>query len=169
MAKGIAMFIAAVVIAAVVIAAGCGGSATPSSPTPTLPIPTSSTPTSPAAVSPAGNWSGAISDPVLGEGTARLSLTEAAPDLFFGSWSATFTSGGSLSGMAVAALTSRGYGITLNVDPPPACAGGSGTGGSNLLAYTLIQVVVTSTRLSAVAGRTACAGLGFGTIDLSKQ
>jgi hypothetical protein len=57
----------------------------------------------------------------------------------------------------------------LYVNPQPACAGGSGTGGSNLLGYTLIQVLVTSTRLSAVAGRTGCGDLGFGTIDLSRQ
>jgi len=146
------------VVAVIVSVAGCGGGATPASPT------TSS------VVSPAGNWSGAISDPVSGDGTATLSLSDQAANSLTGTWSATFKNGESFSGPAVATLsTPSGYGITLSVQPPPPCDTTSGPGASALLGYTLINVVVTSSRLTAVSGRVSCSGPGFGSVNLSKQ
>lgn len=148
----------ALVVAVIVSVAGCSGTATPTSPT------TSS------VVSPAGSWSGAISDPVAGDGTAKLSLSDQAANYLTGTWSATFKNGDSFSGPAVATLSlPNGYGITLSVQPPPPCVTGSGSGGSTLLGFTLINVVVTSSRLTAVSGRLACSGPGFGTVNLSKQ
>ena len=81
-----------------------------------------------------------------------------------------FGNGDRFSGPAVASLVSaKDYGITLAVDPPPSCATTSGPGGSALLGFTLINVVVTSNRLTAAAGRLSCSGPSFGTVDLSKQ
>jgi hypothetical protein len=146
------------VVAVIVSVVGCSDSATPTSPT-----------TTPSVVSPAGSWSGAMSDPVSGDGTATLSLSDQAANSLTGTWSATFKNGDSFSGPAVATLSlPSGYGITLSVDPPPSCATGSGPGGSTL-GFTLINVVVTSSRLTAVSGRLSCSGPSFGAVDLSKQ
>ena len=149
----------ALVVALMLSAAACGGDGTLSSPTPTSSV-----------VSPVGSWSGAISDPISGEGSARLSLSDAASGSLTGTWSATFRNGESFSGPAVATLfQANSYGITLSVDPQPSCAAVSGPGGSALLGFTLINVVVTSNRLTAVAGRLSCSGPSFGTVNLSKQ
>jgi hypothetical protein len=144
--------------------AGCG-SATPTSPT-----------TTSSVVSPAGNWSGSISDAISGDGTMQLALSELSPPTptgtsLTGTWSATFKNGDSFSGPAVGGLfLPNGYGITLYVQtPPPPCATGSGPGGSAPLGFTLINVVVTSSRLTAVTGRISCNGMSLGTVNLSKQ
>src|SRR5262245_44330500 len=84
---------------------GCGGGSTPStlsgplSPTLTfIPGPTFTGP------SPAGNWVGAINDPVSGPGTLQLSLADSQPGtptvVWSGPWSATFASGETVSGTA---------------------------------------------------------------------
>lgn len=144
------------VVAVIVSVAGCSGNATPTSPT-----------TTSSLVSPAGSWSGSISDPISGDGTAQLSLIDQAPNSLTGTWSATFKDGDSFSGPASAGLNApTGYGIMLYVEPQPPCAG---PGGSALLGFTLINVVVTSSRLTAVAGRTSCNGFSFGTVNLSKR
>ena len=144
------------VVAVIVSVAGCSGNATPTSPT-----------TRSSVVSPSGSWSGSISDPISGEGTAELSLSDRALNSLTGTWSATFKNGDSFSGPASASLNPpRGYGIMLYVDPQPPCAG---PGGSALLGFTLINVAVTSSRLTAVAGRTSCNGFSFGTVNLSKR
>jgi hypothetical protein len=57
----------------------------------------------------------------------------------------------------------------LYVLPPPPCATASGPGASALLSFTLINVVVTSSQLTAVSGRLSCSGTNFGTVNLSKQ
>jgi hypothetical protein len=146
------------VVAVIVSVAACSGSATPTSPT------------TPSVVSPAGNWSGAISDPVSGDGTAKLSLSDQAANSLTGTWSATFKNGESFSGPAVATLSvPSGYGITLSVQPQPPCDTASGPGAAALLGYTLFNVVVTSSRLTAVSGRVSCSGPGFGSVNLSKQ
>jgi hypothetical protein len=122
-------------------------------------------------VSPAGSWSGSISDPISGDGTARLSLGAQAPNSLTGTWSAMFKNGDSFSGPAVASLVMpTGYGIILYVDPQPPCVTVSGPSGSALLGFTLINVVVTSSQLTAVSGRLSCSGPGisFGTVNLSK-
>jgi hypothetical protein len=147
------------IVAVIMSLAGCGGNDSPGSP-----------PTTPSAGSPAGSWSGAISDPVSGEGTAQLSLSDDGRGSLTGTWSAAFLNGDRFSGPAVASLVgTNNYGITLSVEPPPACAGGSGAGGSTLLGFTLINVVVSSNRLTAIAGRLSCSGPGFGTVTLSRQ
>lgn len=153
----------AVVVAVIISVAGCGGNATPTSPT--SPPPTSS------LVSPAGSWSGSISDPISGEGTAQVSLNNQVENSLTGTWSATFRNGDSFSGPAVATpVQPNGYLITLSVRPLPPCDSGSGAGGSTLLAVNLINVAVTSSRLTAVSGRFSCSpGLRFGTVNLSKQ
>lgn len=150
----------AVIVAVIMSLAGCGGNDSPGSPT------------TPSAGSPAGSWSGAFSDPVSGEGTAQLSLSDDGRGSLTGTWSAAFRNGERFSGPAVATLVrTNSYGVTLFVEPPPPCAGGgAGSGGSALLGFTLINVVVTSNRLSAVAGRLSCSGgPSFGTVNLSRQ
>jgi hypothetical protein len=144
------------VVAVMVIVAGCGGNATPTSPTPPSSV-----------VSPAGSWSGSISDAISGDGTMQLALSEQTPDLLTGTWSATFHRGDTFSGPVSAPLrASSGYAIMLYVDPQPSCAG---PGGSAPIGFTLINLAVTSSRLTAVAGRTSCNGFSFGTVNLSKQ
>jgi hypothetical protein len=139
--------------------AGCGGAKTPGSPS-----------TTPSGVSPVGTWSGAISDPVSGEGTAQLSLSDNGRGSLTGTWSAAFLNGDRFSGPAVASLVQTNtYGITLAVEPPPPCAGGWGPGESALLGFTLVNVVVTADRITAIAGRLSCSGPGFGTVTLSRQ
>lgn len=154
--------IAVVLLAAVIVLqTGCG-SATPTSPTSSV-------------ASPAGSWSGSISDAISGAGTMQLALSEPSPSTptgtsLTGTWSASFKNGDSFSGPAVAEWASSSYGITLYVQTPlPPCATGSG-GGSAALSFTLINVVVTSSQLTAVSGRLSCnGGPLFGTVTLSKQ
>ena len=148
------------VVAVMLSVAGCSGSATPTSPT-----------TTSSVVSPAGSWSGSIRDAISGDGTMQFALSEQASNSLTGTWSGTFKNGDSFSGPASAGLfLPNGYGITLYVQqPPPPCATGSGSGGSAALSFTLINVVVTSSRLTAVSGRTSCNGTSFGAVNLSKQ
>jgi hypothetical protein len=144
------------VVAVMLSVAGCSDGGIPTSP-----------PTTSSGGSPAGSWSGSISDAISGDGTMQLALSEQAPNLLTGTWSATFKNGDSFSGPASAGLYApTGYGIMLYVEPPPPCAG---PGGSAPLGFTLINVAVTSSRLTAVAGRTSCNGASFGTVSLSMQ
>jgi hypothetical protein len=95
----------------------------------------------------------------------QLSLSDQAPNSLTGTWSATFKNGDSFSGPAVAGMFApTGYGVMLYVDPQPSCAGGSAA-----LGFTFVNVAVTSSRLTAVAGRTSCNGTSFGTVALAKQ
>jgi hypothetical protein len=94
----------------------------------------------------------------------QLALSELSPPTLTGTsltgtWSATFKNGDSFSGPAGAGLyLPNGYGITLTVQTPvPPCETGPG-GGSAPLGFTLINVVVTSSRLTAVSGRISCNG-----------
>jgi hypothetical protein len=145
----------AFVLAVMLSVAGCSGGAIPTSPT-----------TTSSGGSPAGSWSGSISDAISGDGTMQLALSEQAPNSLTGTWSGTFKNGDSFSGLAVAGVFApTGYGIILYVDPQPPCAG---PGGAAPLGFTLINVVVTSNRLTAVAGRTSCNGPSFGTVSLSE-
>ena len=144
-----------------VTVAGCSGNTTPTSPT--------SPPPPSTVLSPAGSWSGTISDPISGDGTAQLSLSGQAPDMLIGTWSATFRNGDSVSGPAFASLfRPTEYGITLAVQPQPPCVTGSGP---SLSGFSLINVVVTSSRLTAVSGRLSCSSPGFvfGSVNLAKQ
>lgn len=144
-------------VVVLVCATGCGGDSMPVSPT-TPPAPTTS---------PVGNWSGAISDPVSGEGTVRLSLAEQGGSVR-GTWSATFENGDTLSGMAQGVPVSvGGLGITLYVDPMPPCATQPGPG-TGVLSYALVNVTVTSNRLTATLGRIACNGMSFGSLSMSR-
>ena len=145
------------IVALMVSAAGCGGDATP---------PTSPT-TTVSLVSPAGNWSGSISDAISGDGTLQLTLSERASNTLTGTWSAKFKDGDSFAGLSGAGLfASTGFGIVLYVDPPPPC---EGRGPSDPLMFTLFDLAVTSSRLTAVVGRLSCNGSSFGTVNLSKQ
>jgi predicted small lipoprotein YifL len=159
------------VIAAMLGIAGCGGK------TPTSPPPSS-------VISPVGSWLGSISDPISGDGAMQLTLSEVSPPSqtgtsLTGTWSATFKNGDGFSGSAVAGLyVPNGYGITLYVQIPlPPCLTEPGAG-SAPLGFTLIEVVVTSSQLTAVSGRTSCNGPAgstgaqlslFGMVHLSKQ
>ena len=82
--------------------------------------------------------------------------------------SATFRNGDTFSGPAIASLDApTGYGILLIVDPQPRCAA---PGGTTLLGFTLINLAVTSSRLTAVSGRSSCnGGFSFGNVNLSKR
>ena len=144
-----------VLVAAVMVLAGCSDDAPPTSPPPA------------SVTSPAGNWSGSISDAISGDGTAQLSLTEQAPNTLTGTWSVTFKNGDRFLGPAAAGLfASTGYGVVLSVEPVQTC---SGTDGSALIGFALINVAITPSRLTAVTGRISCNGTSFGTVNLAKQ
>jgi hypothetical protein len=149
------------IVAMTLSVAGCG-SGTATSPTP-------------AVVSPVGSWSGSITDAIAGDGSMQLALSEqsaGALNSLAGTWTATFKNGESFSGPAVGGLyLPNGYGIMLYVGQPlPPCLTESGPGGSALVGFTLINVVATSSRLTAVAGRLSCSGgPAFGSVSLSKQ
>lgn len=147
----------AAVVAAILAVAACSDSAKPTSPT-----------TTSSGLSPAGNWAGSITDAISGDGTLQLTLTERAPTSLTGTWSATFQNGDRFLGPATAGLSApTGYGIMLYVDPQPSCTGPGGCGPP--LGFTLVSVVVTSNRLTAVVGRTSCSGISFGAVSLSRQ
>jgi hypothetical protein len=146
-------------IVALVIVTGCGGTATPAGPTAPPPV-----------VSPAGNWSGTISDAVSGDGEFRLSLEAFVPDVLSGTWSATLRSGSNVAGPAVARLVPfNGYAITMYVDAPPPCATGSASGASALLGYTLVDLVISSGRLTGRLARLSCSGVSLGAITLLEE
>lgn len=145
----------------------CSGGSTPTSPTPA---------TSPA--SPIGTWAGSFSDPVAGEGTARVSFADLPPNtggLFptpqgalGGAWSVTFRNGETASGQSYGApVAGIGYGFTLYPDAAP-CLSGQGPG-TGLLQYSLTNAVVTSRTLTAVLVRSSCVDNRFGSISLTRQ
>lgn len=163
------------IVAVLVSLAGCGGGVTRTLPTgPTLPQlrPTTTTPAIPtptpttSSASPAGNWSGSITDPVSGVGTVQLSLTEVPPDSLLGFWAVDFRNPDSATGTAVGSLVSGEYAVAMNVQPPP-CAPGSG--GSALLGFSLVNIVVTSNQLTADFVRISCSGVSLGSVSLSKR
>lgn len=163
------------IVAVIVSLAGCGGGSRslPTSPTlselrrtTTISTPTPTTPTT-SSGSPAGTWSGSITDPVSGVGTVQLSLTEVPPNSLLGFWSVDFRNPDSATGTAVGSLASSGYAIAMNVQPPP-CAPGSG--GPALIGFTLVNIIVTSTRLTADSLRISCSATSLGpAISLSKR
>ena len=155
-------------IVSMLLLAGCSGDSTPVSPTP-----------SSFAASPVGAWAGSFSDPVAGEGTARLALSEqpvgtgglipTPQGALAGTWSVTFRNGETLSGPAIGFIVSgASYGFILYPDPAPPCATGPGPA-SGVLQYSFINTVVTSSRFTAVLSRGTCAGLSFGTVSLGRQ
>ena len=129
-----------------------------------------SSPTSPGSASPAGAWSGTVSDSGSGNGVVTLTLAEAANG-FSGPWTATFPNGTTFAGLAGVSLVGPGaYSMTMYADPPPPCDTTSGPGASALLGYILINVKVTSSKLTATSTRLNCNGPGgFGTLNLSRQ
>jgi hypothetical protein len=165
------------IIAVIIALAGCGKT-TPTSPDLTLvsagnpfvtPSPTPGAPPIPPtpAVTPdwlVGTWSGVMSDPVSGNGTLQLSFGEPTPAGQNGTWSATFTNGERLSGVAVIGLGTRGDGMMLYAAEPELCGGERSP-----VAIALMNVVVASNRLTAVTGRFTCTALRFGSASLTKQ
>ena len=143
--------------------ANCSGSTTPASPSPASPMP-----------SPAGIWVGSFSDPVAGEGGARLTLTEepagsggfALERRLVGTWAVTFRNGETVEGRAGGTLA-PGNNYYLRLDPVPFeyCKPGS----NGLGYYSLVNAVVTSSRLTAVLHRVTCVGLGPGSVSLIRQ
>lgn len=122
---------------------------------------------------------GALSDPVAGEGTARMSFTEQPPNTggliptrqgaLAGTWSVTFRSGDTSSGQSYGEpISGIGYAFFLYPESFPPCAVGPGPG-TGLLQYTLVNAVVTSTRFTAALGRTSCSGQSLGTVSLTRQ
>jgi hypothetical protein len=102
-----------------------------------------------------------------------LALSEEAsnsPNSLAGTWAATFKNGDRFSGLSVGGIyPPNGYGIMLYVQtPPPPCETGPGVG-SAPLGYTMVNVVVTSTTLTAAVGRISCNGVSFGTVNLSRH
>jgi hypothetical protein len=155
-----------VLIAASLLIPGCGSGSTPVTPTPI---------SSPA--SPIGVWVGSISDPLAGEGAARLSFAEqpVSTGLFptpqgavGGPWSVTFRNGDTAAGQASGVLvTGATYGFFLYPDVAP-CLSSQGPA-TGLLQYTLTNAVVTSRTLTAVLVRSSCVDNRFGSISLTRQ
>ena len=144
--------------------ANCSGSTTPASPSPASPMP-----------SPAGIWVGSFSDPVAGEGSARLTLTEEEPAgsggfalqrRLVGTWAVTFRNGETVEGRAEATLA-PGDSYVLYLVPVPFeyCRPGS----NGLGYYSLANAVVTPSRLTAVLHRMTCVGLSPGSVSLIRQ
>jgi hypothetical protein len=79
-----------------------------------------------------------------------------------GTWTATFKNGDSFSGSASATAL-----IGLAVQPIPPCAG-TGTG-SAAINFNLLEVVVTSSQLTAAVDRLSCNGVSLGSVNLLKQ
>jgi hypothetical protein len=159
----------ALVFAVILGVTGCGGKTTPTAPT-AADTTLSSRPAPPSAAALVGNWSGSISDPVAGNGTMQLSLSQQAAAGLAATWSMTFQNGVRISGIGVAdAFLPNTYGIILYVDSNPACDASSGSGASATLGFTLLNIVVTSSRLTADAARLSCSGPALGTIALSRQ
>lgn len=126
-----------------------------------------SAPTAPSAATLEGTWSGTISDPVAGNGTARVTLSTEAQFQVRGTWSATFSNGATASGLAGGGPVGvGGYMLTLYADPPPSC---DTNGSLDLLSYQLINLSVTSSRFTATSLRLSCSGPGFGSLNLTRQ
>ena len=146
---------------------GCSGGSTPASPTPAT-----------TAASPVGTWAGSFSDPVAGEGAARVSFAELPPNTgglgptpqgaVGGTWSVTFRNGETASGQSYGApVLGTSYSFFLYPDVAP-CLSGQGPG-TGLLQYSLINAAVTSRTLTAVLVRGSCVDSRFGSISLTRQ
>jgi hypothetical protein len=149
-------------IAVLVSVAGCGS--TPASPSALgvfdrglAPVLSTST-----AASLMGHWSGSIIDPISGEGALSLSFTELTANQAIGTWSATFRNGERFSGRASSAPVVSGNGVVMISDTPLNCAGPT-------LSFSLINMAVSATELTAGTWRTTCTGVNIGSVRLSKQ
>ncbi len=151
--------------ASAIFLANCSGSTTPASPSPASPMP-----------SLAGIWVGSLSDPVAGEGGARLTLTEepagsggfALQLRLVGTWAVTFRNGEKVEGRAEGYLApgnNSDFYLALVPVPFEYCKPGS----SGLGYYSLANAVVTSSRLTAALHRMTCVGLGPGSVSLIRQ
>ena len=113
-----------------------------------------------------------------GPGTLQLSLADSqagtAVVVWSGPWSATFASGETVSGTAqTSLLSSTNYIIVLPLFPPGSLPASCVIGGSNdLMQFSLTNVVVTASRLTAVSRRVLCSApfspTSFGSVSLSK-
>ena len=146
-------------LSATLVSVGCSGGANPVAPS-----------AAPAFATGAGTWAGSVSDPLAGEGGARLSLSEqtgtAAPGALAGTWVFTFRSGETCAGTAEGQLPNRNsFGLLLYVEPSPSCSIPS----SALPQFQLTDAVVTGERLTASLYRTTGAALRVGSVSLVKQ
>lgn len=124
-------------------------------------------PTAPSAATLEGTWSGSISDQVAGNGTAHVTFTPEAQHMVRGTWSASFSNGATSSGLVGGGPVGvGGFMITLYADPPPSC---DAVDSLDLLSYQLINISLTSSRLTATSIRLSCSGPGFGNLTLTRQ
>ena len=146
---------------------GCSGEATPASPSPAPALSTGSG---------AGTWVGTVSEPVAGEGTVRLALSEqavgqngmATPGALVGTWAFTFRNGESVAGIAEGYLGgSNHFGLILWPEFFQDCQARPGSSG--LVYYSLVNAAVTSSRITAALNRATCARLTVGSVNLVRQ
>ena len=79
-------------------------------------------PTAPVNANVAGNWSGPVSDALLGSGTVSFSLVQAANDSLSGTWATVFANPvHNLSGNVVGAISGSKVSIILKPASPPTC------------------------------------------------
>ena len=149
-------------LASVLLSVGCSRETSPVSPSPAS-----------AVISGAGTWVGSVSDPVAGEGGARLALSEqtgptgtAAPGALVGTWAFTFRSGETCSGVAEGHLvTGNNFGLFLYLEPSPSCL----IPDSPFPQFVLTNAVLTPNRLNAILYRPTGAALRLGSVNLAKQ
>ena len=94
----------------------------------------------------------------------QMSFGDPLPTGQQGTWSASFSSGERRAGVAVIVVGSSSNGLMLYAAEPEQCGSERGP-----LVIALINVVVSSSRLSADTGRLTCNGLRFGSVTLTRQ
>lgn len=149
-------------LAATLFLAGCSGDTGPVAPSPAS-----------AVASGAGTWAGSVSDPVSGDGSVRLSLSEqtgktgtAAQGVLVGTWVFAFRSGETCAGVAEGQLPNgNSFGLLLYVEPSPSCL----TPSSALPEFQLTNAVVTPNRLTASLYRTTGTAVRVGSVNLVRQ
>jgi hypothetical protein len=116
--------------------------------------------TAPTPADVVGNWSGPLSDALLGNGTLSLSLTEIG-DSVSGFWSTSFPdSAEDLDGSVVGHVTGATLSVELKPADPPTCTYGP---------FAITALVTGTTSMSGTFVTVQCAAADSGTFSTSKQ
>jgi hypothetical protein len=118
--------------------------------------------TAPGGVDVSGNWSGPMSDALLGNGTLSFSLVQAANDSLSGTWATTFPdSSRDLGGNVYGAVNGSTVSIVLKPAGAPTCQYGP---------FRFTAAVSGSTSMSGTfAPAYACVVIDSGTFSVSRR
>jgi hypothetical protein len=117
--------------------------------------------TAPATANVAGNWSGPISDALLGNGTLTFSLSQESTDSVFGTWTTTYANpANDLSGEVDGHISGLSLTVVLKAIDPTTCQFGP---------IDITGQVSGAASISGTFATIPCAETDTGTFSVVKQ